>query len=1036
MNPKYYPNPKSLADSVHQMHAKLMVSVWPNPQWCPEADDFKSRGMMLPNDIYDAFNPEARKLFWKYANDEFFSKGFDAWWCDSSEPLDGDWNQIPAADLDGKPYGWNSHEYRWQLNNTILSQTLGAERSSLYSLYHAKGIYENQRRQNSEKRVVNLTRSSYAGQQRYATIVWNGDTHASWESFRQQIPAGLNYMATGNPYWTVDVGCFFVKNNDNRWYYKGEFPNGVKDDAYKEFYVRMFQWATFLPVLRSHGSDTPREIWQFGEPSTPYYDAIRKMINFRYAHFPYIYSMAAMQSNSSYSMARMLAFDFASDENVLDLKDEYIFGNYLVCPVTHPLSETSSRKVYLPEGTDWYDYWTNKTYKGGQWIDCESEISKLPLFVKSGSIIPTTEIAEYTDAQIGKPITINVYPGADAEFTLYEDEGDNYNYEKGDFSTTYFKWDDKTRKLSIGKRKGKYNGMVKSPQFVINIIGDTVSAQTSPNGKIKAEYVEKDSCIAVSYNTSSGWQKVMSIPTGKIKLAETKKSEVEYEMPLGKKSHCTNTYKENVYDNGLIVRVYNDGVAWTGRHDYVADFSSCKNHWLQKWTDSYEGFFPMNSEMKVGDRYGYPALFEFENDVFSLLSESCMTATNAATSMHCSGKKTFSLLPDGSENGGWQTLIIGHLDDIVESTLITDNSEPCKLSTQNWISPGLASWVYWANNHGSNDYSIIKKYTDMAVKLKLPYVLIDAEWDEMDKVASNKGKTIADAVKYAVDNGVKPLIWYSSSIGWVDGAPGPKFKLNKPEDREREFAWCEKIGIKGVKIDFFSGDTNQNIKFMIELLECAAKHHLLVNFHGATIPRGWQRTYPNLVSTEGVYGAEWYNNVPTFTNKAAWHNTILPFTRNVVGSMDYTPCAFSNSQHPHITTHAHELALTVLYESSIQHLADRPESFLAQPQQVQDFLSSLPAAWDETKFLGGYPSDYVILARRKLDTWYIAGINGTDNHKTISIPTFKLENLGKKIHIISDSGNSASPWKFESTATVPTTLTLLPRGGCVIIIKK
>lgn len=171
------------------------------------------------------------------------------------------------------------------------------------------------------------------------------------------------------------------------------------------------------------------------------------------------------------------------------------------------------------------------------------------------------------------------------------------------------------------------------------------------------------------------------------------------------------------------------------------------------------------------------------------------------------------------------------------------------------VSPGVASWIYWAYNHGSNDYDIICRYVDMAYEMKLPYVLIDAEWDEM-----KRGKTVLDAVAYARERGVKPLIWYNSSVGWIDGAPGPKFRLNDPADREKEFEWCEANGIAGVKIDFFSGDTNRNLRYMVELLECAARHHLLVNFHGATIPRGLQRTYPNLVSVEGVYGAEWYNN--------------------------------------------------------------------------------------------------------------------------------------------------------------------------------
>lgn len=471
MNPQYYPDPKALADSIHAMDAKLMVSIWPNPQYCPEEKDFRDRGFMLEHSVYDVFNPEARKLYWKYANDEFFSRGFDAWWCDSSEPLDGDWNQLPQPE-DGKEYTWDSHERRWRLNNDVLSGALGAERSSLYSLYHSMGIYENQRASYSkedegtarEKRVVNLTRSSYPGQQRYGTVVWNGDTYASWDSFKKQIPSGLNYMATGNPYWTVDVGGFFT-GGDGRWFRKGEFPQGVNDDGYKEYYTRMFQWATFLPVLRSHGTDTPREIWRFGEPGTPYYDAILKMINLRYSLIPYIYSMAASQGMSGYTMARPLAFDFKDDDEVLDIKDEYLFGDILVCPVTDP--DAVSRKVYLPEGTVWHDFWTGETADGGRWIDAQAPVDRLPLYVKAGAIITTTEPAQYAEAQTGQPVTITIYPGNDGEFTIYDDEGDNYNYERGLFSTVPLTWDDSSRTLTIGDRTGSFPGMAEEQTYVV-----------------------------------------------------------------------------------------------------------------------------------------------------------------------------------------------------------------------------------------------------------------------------------------------------------------------------------------------------------------------------------------------------------------------------------------------------------------------------------------------------------------------------------------------------------------------------------------
>ncbi len=227
-----------------------------------------------------------------------------------------------------------------------------------------------------------------------------------------------------------------------------------------------------------------------------------------------------------------------------------------------------------------------------------------------------------------------------------------------------------------------------------------------------------------------------------------------------------------------------------------------------------------------------------------------------------------------------------------------------------------------------------------------------------------------------------------------------------------------------------------NMDYCQELLECAARHHLLVNFHGATIPRGWQRTYPNLLSTEGVYGAEWYNNVPTFTDRAARHNATLPFTRNVIGPMDYTPCAFSDSQHPHITTHAHELALTVLYESGLQHLADRPESYLAQPVEVQNFLGDLPSVWDETRLLSGYPGESVVMARRRGTTWYVAGINGTDEVKDIPLPLSTILMKDVSATVFMDNVGKAQPWNIRKmeTSDVPTTVACQPRGGFVLVI--
>ncbi|MDY5182712.1 MAG: glycoside hydrolase family 97 catalytic domain-containing protein, partial [Prevotella sp.] len=334
---------------------------------------------------------------------------------------------------------------------------------------------------------------------------------------------------------------------------------------------------------------------------------------------------------------------------------------------------------------------------------------------------------------------------------------------------------------------------------------------------------------------------------------------------------------------------------------------------------------------------------------------------------------------------------------------------------------------------------IVRKYVDMAVEMRWPYVLIDAEWDEM-----KNGGNIEDAIRYAHDKGVKPILWYNSSTAWIKawGAPGPHERLNAPENREREFAWLEKMGVAGVKIDFFAGDKQETMEYCIDLLECAARHHLMVNFHGATIPRGWQRTYPNLVSVEAVYGAEWYNNNATLTPKAAAHNATLPFTRNVIGPMDYTPCTFSDSQHKHITTHAHELALPVLFESPLLHWADKPESYLVQPKEVKDFMSALPTIWDETRLLGGYPGEWVVIARRQGNTWYVAGINGKDSSQTLSFDASFLPK-GKYTLFTDKPGykgelpaNNPTPWSIrKGKGRIPEKIICQPRGGFVFVCR-
>ena len=598
---------------------------------------------------------------------------------------------------------------------------------------------------------------------------------------------------------------------------------------------------------------------------------------------------------------------------------------------------------------------------------------------------------------------------------------------------------------------------------------------TSPNGKLTMEV--SNGHLKLNYAAKQVMDIVIDQRATTPRQVTARRISEEYQMLTGKRLHCTNEGNEYRV-GGMVIRLYNDGLALrtetsspidnkttrqqdsayvpiddktTRQQDIAYVIPEGTKRWMQQWSDGCEGFYPLSTTYKVEpvrsfsgtfksaegwcNRWGYPALLQPDDNTYVLITEANIEQGQSASCMYNEGE-SFRVVADKRDEQGkpwpghtpWRVVIVGTLAEVVQSTLVTDVCEPSRIADTSWIEPGVVSWVYWAYNHGSNDYNIICKYVDLAVALGLPYVLIDAEWDEM-----KDGKTVVDAVNYAKAHGIKPMIWYNSSVGWVNGAPGPKFRLNKPEDREKEFAWCEKIGVAGVKIDFFSGDTQQNMDYCIDLLESAARHHLLVNFHGATIPRGWQRTWPNLMSTEGVYGAEWYNNVGTFTKQAASHNATLPFTRNIIGPMDYTPCAFSDSQHPHITSHAHELALTVLFESGLQHLADRPESFLAQPQQVKSFLGHLPSVWDETRLVSGYPADHAVIARRSGAVWYVAGINGTDQLKTIQLPINFIS--GKRITSFADSGNADEPWTITQPSALPASVKMQPRGGFVFVIR-
>ena len=463
-NKERFPNPQSMMQILHSdYHARLMISIWPKMsiRSSDYAEMIRQQGFLYPDDgspFYDAFNQEARTLYWKQANEGLFSQGIDAWWCDATEP-----------ELDG--WDLNSDAYRIKMKPSSGS---GARYLNAYSLMHSKGIYENQRLTTEEKRVVNLTRSAFAGQQKYATITWSGDIVAKWEVFKNQIPAGLNFCMAGLPYWTTDIGAFFIQSakvgelGRGAWFRDGDFDGGLADDNYKELYVRWSQFGAFCPIFRAHGTDFPREIWRFGEPGSWAYDALLKFDNLRYRLLPYIYSMAWKVTNEGYTLMRGLVMDFKLDHHVFEIADQFMFGSaILVNPVTKP--KTTFREVYLPSGSNWYHFWTGKKYSGGQTIPVPTPIDEIPLFIKEGSIIPMGPLIQYTTESVD-PLEIRIYPGADGNFILYEDENDNYNYEKGIYSIIDFRWDDSSRQLIIEDRKGEFPKMLKSRKFHIVIV--------------------------------------------------------------------------------------------------------------------------------------------------------------------------------------------------------------------------------------------------------------------------------------------------------------------------------------------------------------------------------------------------------------------------------------------------------------------------------------------------------------------------------------------------------------------------------------
>ena len=510
LNPEF-PNPKQMIDEVHAQNAHISISIWSS--FGPKTKQYREldkKGMLFniktwpmsgldtwpPNmdypsgvRVYDPYNPEARDIYWRYLNEGIFKLGMDAWWMDSTEP---DHMDAKPEDLDTKTYLGSWRKVR-----------------NAYPLMCVGGVYDHQRAATSDKRVFILTRSGFAGQQRYGCNVWSGDVGSSWDMLRKQIPAGLNFTLTGNPNFNSDIGGFFAgAYNQSGW------GSAAQNPLYQELYVRWAQQGAFTPMMRSHGTNLKREIYYFGKKGEPIYDAIESAIHLRYSLLPYIYSTSWEVTNKQSSFMRALFMDFVEDKRVWDMNDQYMFGKaILVAPIVEAqytpekivkvdeqsgwnkdasvgtdgkqvvdFTAKKSTNVYLPAGTIWYDYWTNKKYEGGQEITRESTIDLIPLYIKAGSILPIGPEVQYATEKPWDNLELKVYTGSNGSFTLYEDEFDNYNYEKGAYTEILMNWNNASRKLTIGARKGTYNGMLMNRKFTITL-EDGTTKTVNYNGK-------------------------------------------------------------------------------------------------------------------------------------------------------------------------------------------------------------------------------------------------------------------------------------------------------------------------------------------------------------------------------------------------------------------------------------------------------------------------------------------------------------------------------------------------------------------------
>lgn len=513
-----FSRPKDMIDEVHALNARMMISIWSSfgpatkpyraldkegllfdiETWPQSGVDGWPPNLEYPSGVrvYDAYSPKARDIYWEHLNKGIFQLGMDGWWMDSTEP---DHFNHKESDFD--------------------RQTgLGSYRSvrNAYPLVSVGGVSDHQRALTQDKRVIILTRSGFLGQQRYGSNVWSGDVQSSWDMFRKQITAGLNFSLTGMPHWNSDLGGFFAGSYNTSW---GD-NSATRNPMYQELYVRWLQFGVFCPMMRSHGADVPREFYWYGKKGEPIYDALVDAVKLRYTLLPYIYSTSWDVTHNRSTFMRALFMDFVNDKQTWNVNDEYMFGKaFLVAPVLHAqytpevqqktleenegwnrdskksaktpiltdFTHSKNMEVYLPAGTRWYNFWTNEAIEGGQKLVISNTLNRIPLFVRAGSIVPCGPDVQYTGEKKWDNLTLCVYPGENGNFTLYEDEGDNYNYENGAYTEIPMNWDNASRILTIGARKGEYNGMLQKRQFIVKAIDGNSKTVTYTGKKIRVK---------------------------------------------------------------------------------------------------------------------------------------------------------------------------------------------------------------------------------------------------------------------------------------------------------------------------------------------------------------------------------------------------------------------------------------------------------------------------------------------------------------------------------------------------------------------